>query len=421
MTSGRAPSLASTGPTTPSRCWRSANSRCSGSTDWWLCWSASDCAACIASCAFTVNFSNLITATPLSEIRPRIVGPLRLQFLIEIALGRREIGRHDDLDLHELVAAPAATRTHARHPVSGQAKRPSARGGRRDLHRNLAPQRRHLDVCSEGRLGRGDRQLELDVVALALEERMGRDGHGEIEVTPAAGRARALAGHAHALPRLHAGRNFHVELPPPSLPAGAATGRARLAADVAGAVAGRAGLIHLERERLARARVGFFQRDLDASLNVIAASARLAAAEAATNAEQVLELHAASIATSPARPGTEIAEDRAEEVGEVAAVAALILNAEASARLTGALPGGLLGVALPVGAERVVATALLRIGEHLVRLVDLLEAVGRVLRLGDVGMVLSGQPAEGGLDRLVVGLPIDAEDLVVVLELDGHI
>src|SRR5437899_3066372 len=283
MTSGRAPSLARTGPTTPSRCWSSASSRCSGSIDWWLCWSASDCAACIASWALTVNFSNLITVPSLSEIRAGIVTPQRLEFFVELALGRREIGRHDDLDLHELIPAAAAAGADTRHPIGGQPERPPARRGRRDLHRDFASQRRHLDVRAQRRLGRRDRQLELDVVARPLEERVRGDRHGEIEVAAAAADAGALAGHAHALSRLHTGRDLDVELSPSPLPAGAAAGRAGLAAHVAGAVTGRAGLVHLHRERLA------------------------------------------------------------------------------------------------------------------------------------------GQPAEGGLDRLVVGLPIDAEDLVVVLELDGHI
>src|SRR5207245_8432427 len=246
------------------------------------------------------------------------------------------------------------------------------------------------------------------------------DGHGEIEVAAAAADAGALAGHAHPLARLHTGRDLHVELPPRPLPAAASAGRARLAADVAGAVTGGAGLVHLQGEGFAGAGERFLQGDLDAGLNVVAAAARLAAAWAAATAEQGLEIHATAIAAPTTRAGSaaaaKIPEDRAEEVGEIAAIAALVLDAEPAARLTGSL----LGVALPVGAERVVAAALLRIGEYLVRLVDLLEAIGRVLALGDVGMVLAGQPAEGGLDRLVVGLPVDAEDLVVVLEFDGH-
>src|SRR2546427_6382556 len=158
MTSGRAPSLARTGPTTPSRCWSSASSRCSGSIDWWLCWSASDCAACIASWALTVNFSNLITVPSLSEIRAGIVTPQRLEFFVELALGRRETGRHDDLDLHELIPA-AATGPGPRHPVARQPERAPARGGGRDLHRDLAPQRRHLDARAQRGLDRKSTRL----------------------------------------------------------------------------------------------------------------------------------------------------------------------------------------------------------------------------------------------------------------------
>src|SRR5947209_19854544 len=213
MTSGRAPSLARTGPTTPSRCWSSASSRCSGSIDWWLCWSASDCAACIASWALTVNFSNLITVPSLSEIRAGIVTPQRLEFFVELALGRREIGRHDDLDLHELIPA-AATGPGPRHPVARQPERAPARRGRRDLHRDFASQRRHLDVGAQRRLRRRDRQLELDVVALPLGERVRGDGHGEIEVAAAAAGAGAFAGNAHALSRLHTRRDLHVDLSP---------------------------------------------------------------------------------------------------------------------------------------------------------------------------------------------------------------
>ena len=64
--SGRAPSLASSGLTTPSCCWSKASSRCSGSIAWWSCWSASDWAACTASCAFTVSLSSLISSFPSS-------------------------------------------------------------------------------------------------------------------------------------------------------------------------------------------------------------------------------------------------------------------------------------------------------------------------------------------------------------------
>src|SRR5256885_16928166 len=96
---------------------------------------------------------------------------------------------------------------------------------------------------------------------------------------------------------------------------------------------------------------------------------------------------ATAIAAPAPRAGSaaaaKIPEDRAEEVGEIAAIAALGLDAEPAAWLTGSL----LGVALPVGAERVVAAAVLRVGEHLVRLLELLGALRRVLGLADVRVV----------------------------------
>jgi hypothetical protein len=70
-------------------------------------------------------------------------------------------------------------------------------------------------------------------------------------------------------------------------------------------------------------------------------------------------------------------------------------------------------VALPVGAKRVIAPALLGVGEHVVGLVDLLELGRRAL--GDVGVILPGKLPEGRLDGLVVGGSLHAEDLVVVL------
>src|SRR5258705_5857781 len=70
---------------------------------------------------------------------------------------------------------------------------------------------------------------------------------------------------------------------------------------------------------------------------------------------------------------------------------------------------------MPVGTQRVVALALLRVAENLVGFRDLLEARGGFLALGYVGMVLARQPPISGLDRLVVGRLGHAEDLVIVL------
>jgi len=69
---------------------------------------------------------------------------------------------------------------------------------------------------------------------------------------------------------------------------------------------------------------------------------------------------------------------------------------------------------LPVGAQAVVALAFLRVREDLVGLVDLLEALGRLLRLIHIRMMLSRQSPVGLLDGLSIGGAVDPEDLVVV-------
>src|SRR5262249_16356177 len=114
-----------------------------------------------------------------------------------------------------------------------------------------------------------------------------------------------------------------------------------------------------------------------------------------------------------------VAEDRAEEIGEVAGASEVtVLDPEPGA--AGSTGRGL-RVALPVRTERVVAAALLGIRNNLVGLVDLLEGIGGGPDLCGVGVGVPGQPSVGGLDRLVVGLPVDAENHIVVLEVDGHV
>src|SRR5438093_1236517 len=70
----------------------------------------------------------------------------------------------------------------------------------------------------------------------------------------------------------------------------------------------------------------------------------------------------------------------------------------------------------PILAELIVLFPLRGVAEHVVRFVDLLEALSRLWLAGiAVRMVLLGQPSEGALD-LVDGCGLrDAEDLVVVL------
>ena len=68
----------------------------------------------------------------------------------------------------------------------------------------------------------------------------------------------------------------------------------------------------------------------------------------------------------------------------------------------------------PRPAEHVVALAAVRVGQHLVRLVDLLEALLRRRVRVDVGVPLLGELAERPLDLGIGSAPFHAEDGVVV-------
>src|SRR5262249_35103864 len=150
-------------------------------------------------------------------------------------------------------------------------------------------------------------------------------GDDEIQIAATAGAAAAFAGDAHPLPRPHARGNLHVHLAANALPAGAVAGRARLPVDIAAALASRARLVDSNHTRLALSVERFFQRDLDARLDVLTAPSAARTAEASS--KEVLESARPCARTGP-RAGSEIAEDRAEELGKVAGVA--ILDREAT-------------------------------------------------------------------------------------------
>src|SRR5438552_8969697 len=245
----------------------------------------------------------------------------------------------------------------------------------------------------------------MHVVALPLVERMRGDRDREIEITAGSRSAGAFARHPHPLAALHAGRNPHLDLSSRSLPAAAAARRARLTLDVTGALTARARLVEVQRERLPRPVKRFLEGDLRVGLDVRAAAAL-------APPEEVFEADAA--ASRPVR--AHVTEDGPEEVREVGATGlTAIVDSKATARAPGRR-----GVALPVWSERVVTLSLLRVRENLVRLADFLEALARVLALRDVRVVLPRQPSVGGLDCLVVRLSVDAQNSVVVLEVDCH-
>jgi len=116
---------------------------------------------------------------------------------------------------------------------------------------------------------------------------------------------------------------------------------------------------------------------------------------------------------------TAMAEQRFEKVAETAAVAELGLEA--------VLPTGakvrwrteLLARPVTTRLELIVGRALVGVAQHLVGLVDRLEALFGARLLADIRVVFAGQTPVGGLEFSLSGARLDAERLVVILEFHG--
>ena len=177
---------------------------------------------------------------------------------------------------------------------------------------------------------------------------------------------------------------------------------------------GQAQVAAVHRDGARAAVVGLFQAQLQLGLVVGAGSGTTAAAGA---------------------PPARVAEQRAEEVGKVFALAlakwaaalALALGVLApveAAAGRGAAPRAaarLLLVTLPIGPKLVVLLPLLGVAEHLVGLVDFLEFLLCALVVGvHVGVVLAGQLAVGLLDLLGRGRFFEAQRLVIVFVVHGE-
>ena len=133
----------------------------------------------------------------------------------------------------------------------------------------------------------------------------------------------------------------------------------------------------------------------------------------------VLAVEGAAAATAARRTSEKclekIAEARAAElellVARAGAIAAIATGETAATRRRTEPAAGL----LPIRTEFIVFFPFLRIAENLVGLVDLFEFfLGRFFVLGQIGMVLAGQLAEGLLDFVGRGRFGHAEGFVVV-------
>ena len=156
----------------------------------------------------------------------------------------------DDGDCHEQVA-PAAP-ADVGHAAAPQAERRACARPLGHLKRLFTFERRDPDFAPERQRREVQRNLAVQIVAVALEKRMLLHVDDDVQISsrPAGRPGLALAGQTQTLTCGDSGRNFDGELPLLLHASGTAARRARLCDDRAGAAAGAAGARERKRSLL---------------------------------------------------------------------------------------------------------------------------------------------------------------------------
>src|SRR5581483_10845611 len=340
-----------------------------------------------------------------------------------------------------------------RNAFASDAETPSALRARRNFDIDRAARRRHRDGRAVYGFADSDRQVHFEVASVPCEKRMRADARRNVEVAgrPAARARLALAGHANALAGLGARRNVDTHGLLPHHAAGAAASRTRIAGNLPGAAAGRAGLPKLhrpfgDRYRPAAFALGTrFRRRAGLGARAVACLAfdwtidRERRLKTAHGVEEV-DVHSrfdvvpalrsgARGASAPAT-GAERAAEAAENIAEVVEIEFLRVEAAAesaggaagprarrlllplfvAARLVGVEAGGEARL-----AEFVVELALLRVAQHVVGNRDIFEfALGLFVAGIDVGVILARELAVRFADIVVGCAALDAQNFVEV-------
>src|SRR6201999_3832794 len=208
----------------------------------------------------------------------------------------RQVTRDGDLDA---VVVIAGLRVFADDTFAGEPKGLAALRAGGDAGAHDVVNRRNVDLGSANRFADRDGEIDVNIVAAALEERMRPDMNQKIEIArrtaPRAGRA--FAANPHPLSVAHAFRHFHFHRIGRPFDSGAATDGADFAVQRAAAAATAAFAIAAERHLERRAANGIGEIDRGLRLDVGAALRLLVDSAAEQIAEDVREIHSAAART----------------------------------------------------------------------------------------------------------------------------
>src|SRR5688572_2792468 len=367
------------------------------------------------------ELAHAVEPGPLPGIVPLAIGRERgFEIAQEFPLLRAEVDRGFHDDAAEQVAGRTAA--HGLDAFFAQAEYASGLRAGRHLDVRLALERRYLDGAAEGHCREADRLRAGEVRAVAVEDRVLPHGDLDVEI---AGRAAipprfALACQPDAVAVVDARRHLDRKALVHARAAVAGALRTGILDDRATPLASRAGLLD-RKDALADPDLAGTGAGLTGCRRVSARGARAAALGAFLDGLEIdlgggaedrlfqverkliSEVRAAEHGIAPGAPPA--TEDVSEHVPED--VTECIRRTEARARPARRVESR--------AAVLVVSCAFLRIGQDLVGLLGLLEALLGLLVIAiPVRMVLHGQAAVGLGDGLLGGVSGHAQHLVEI-------
>ena len=166
-----------------------------------------------------------------------------LELFEQLLLLRRQVHRRFDTDAAIKIAGVSAA--HVAHALAAESEEFFALGAGRDFDRGTTIQSRHLEIATQHRCGETHGHLAIEIVLLALEQRMRLepDLHEQIARGSTIFASLTFSREANLITLIHTGGHFDRQRFGVLHPAGAMTGRTRVGDDLSGAMTLRTGLL----------------------------------------------------------------------------------------------------------------------------------------------------------------------------------